>query len=43
MLSTQAGLNNKTTKPPTKQSPLKAAKAKSNGMRSFKHINKLKS
>ncbi|PKY62161.1 hypothetical protein RhiirA4_488177 [Rhizophagus irregularis] len=29
--TTQASLNNKTTKPPTKQSPLKAAKAKSNG------------
>jgi hypothetical protein len=42
MLSTQADLNNKTIKPPTKQSPLKVA-AKSNGMRSFTHINELKS
>ncbi|CAB4485499.1 hypothetical protein RhiirA5_408010 [Rhizophagus irregularis] len=37
--NTQADLNNKTIKPPTKQLP----SAKSNGMRSFKHINKLKS
>ncbi|EXX68729.1 uncharacterized protein OCT59_001113 [Rhizophagus irregularis] len=37
--NTQADLNNKTINPPTKQLP----SAKSNGMRSFKHINKLKS